>query len=67
MSYIFEGLANKRSGDRLQISESAVKASLQQLFAKTGVRTRSQLYASLWSSTEISSSSPTLRRDRTQL
>jgi two-component system nitrate/nitrite response regulator NarL len=43
LSYIFEGLANKQIGDRLQISESAVKASLQQLFAKTGVRTRSQL------------------------
>jgi two-component system, NarL family, nitrate/nitrite response regulator NarL len=43
LSLIFEGLANKQIGDRLQISESAVKASLQQLFAKTGVRTRSQL------------------------
>jgi two-component system, NarL family, nitrate/nitrite response regulator NarL len=43
LSFIFEGLANKQIGDRLQISESAVKASLQQLFAKTGVRTRSQL------------------------
>jgi two-component system nitrate/nitrite response regulator NarL len=40
---IFEGLANKQIGDRLQISESAVKACLQHLFAKTGVRTRSQL------------------------
>jgi two-component system nitrate/nitrite response regulator NarL len=36
-------LANKQIADRLQISETAVKASLQQLFAKTGVRTRSQL------------------------
>jgi two-component system nitrate/nitrite response regulator NarL len=43
LSLIFEGLANKQIGDRLQISESAVKACLQQLFAKTGVRTRSQL------------------------
>ena len=43
LSFVFEGLANKQIGDRLQISESAVKASLQQLFAKTGVRTRSQL------------------------
>jgi len=40
---VFEGLANKQIADRLQISETAVKASLQQLFAKTGVRTRSQL------------------------
>jgi two-component system, NarL family, nitrate/nitrite response regulator NarL len=43
LSAVFEGLANKQIGDRLQVSESAVKASLQQLFAKTGVRTRSQL------------------------
>jgi two-component system, NarL family, nitrate/nitrite response regulator NarL len=43
LSFILEGLANKQIGDRLQISESAVKACLQQLFAKTGVRTRSQL------------------------
>jgi two-component system, NarL family, nitrate/nitrite response regulator NarL len=43
LSFIFEGLANKQIADRLGISESAVKASLQQLFAKTGVRTRSQL------------------------
>src|SRR5580693_825082 len=43
LSFVFEGLANKQIADRLQISESAVKASLQQLFTKTGVRTRSQL------------------------
>jgi two-component system nitrate/nitrite response regulator NarL len=43
LSYVFEGLANKQIADRLQISETAVKASLQQLFVKTGVRTRSQL------------------------
>jgi two-component system nitrate/nitrite response regulator NarL len=43
LSFIFEGLANKQIADRLQISESAVKACLQQLFVKTGVRTRSQL------------------------
>ncbi len=43
LSFVFEGLANKQIADRLQISETSVKASLQQLFAKTGVRTRSQL------------------------
>jgi two-component system nitrate/nitrite response regulator NarL len=43
LSFVFEGLANKQIADRLHISETAVKASLQQLFAKTGVRTRSQL------------------------
>ena len=43
LSFVFEGLANKQIADRLNVSETAVKASLQQLFAKTGVRTRSQL------------------------
>jgi len=43
LSFVFEGLANKQIADRLQISETAVKACLQQLFSKTGVRTRSQL------------------------
>jgi DNA-binding NarL/FixJ family response regulator len=40
---VFEGLTNKEIGGRLGISESSVKAVLQQLFEKTGVRTRSQL------------------------
>jgi DNA-binding NarL/FixJ family response regulator len=40
---VFEGLANKEIGVRLGISESAVKSTLQQLFRKTQVRTRSQL------------------------
>lgn len=43
LSFVFEGLANKQIADKLAVSESAVKATLQQLFAKTGVRTRSQL------------------------
>jgi len=43
LEFILEGLTNKEIGARLDISESAVKASLQQLFHKTGVRTRSQL------------------------
>jgi DNA-binding NarL/FixJ family response regulator len=40
---VFEGLTNKEIAVHLEISESYVKAVLQQLFAKTGVRTRSQL------------------------
>jgi DNA-binding NarL/FixJ family response regulator len=40
---VLEGLTNKEIGATLQISESSVKAALQQLFDKTGVRTRSQL------------------------
>ena len=43
LQYVFEGLANKEIAVRLEVSESSVKATLQQLFAKTGVRTRSQL------------------------
>jgi two-component system nitrate/nitrite response regulator NarL len=43
LSFVFEGLANKEIAGRLHVSESSVKASLQQLFEKTGVRTRSQL------------------------
>jgi DNA-binding NarL/FixJ family response regulator len=40
---VFEGLTNKEIAAALQISESSVKAVLQQLFDKTGVRSRSQL------------------------
>jgi DNA-binding NarL/FixJ family response regulator len=40
---VFEGQSNKEIGARLEISEGSVKAALQQLFHKTGVRTRSQL------------------------
>jgi len=40
---LVQGLANKEIGGRLDISESAVKNTLQQLFMKSGVRTRSQL------------------------
>jgi two-component system, NarL family, nitrate/nitrite response regulator NarL len=40
---VFEGFSNKEIGQQLGISEGSVKAALQQLFARTGVRTRSQL------------------------
>ncbi|QNI37722.1 LuxR C-terminal-related transcriptional regulator [Edaphobacter albus] len=43
LRYLLQGLANKQIAANLDISESAVKATLQQLFSKTGVRTRSQL------------------------
>ena len=43
LSLVFEGLANKEIADRVGASESSVKATLQQLFSKTGVRTRSHL------------------------
>src|SRR5208283_374327 len=40
---LVQGLANKEIAARMEISESTVKNTIQQLFAKTGVRTRSQL------------------------
>lgn len=40
---LFEGLTNKEIAGQLNVSESAIKATLQQLFLKTRVRTRSQL------------------------
>jgi DNA-binding NarL/FixJ family response regulator len=40
---VFEGLSNKEIAAKLDISEPYVKAILQQLFNKTGVRSRSQL------------------------
>jgi DNA-binding NarL/FixJ family response regulator len=40
---VFAGWSNKEIGAHLNISEASVKSALQQLFVKTGVRTRSQL------------------------
>lgn len=52
---VFEGLSNKEIAAELSISEASVKSALQQLFLKTGVRTRSQLvrvaleeYSDVW-------------------
>jgi len=40
---VLEGLSNKEIGARIGLTESSVKAVLQKLFEKTGVRSRSQL------------------------
>ncbi len=40
---ILDGLANKEIAWKLNVSESSVKAVIQELFHKAGVRTRSQL------------------------
>jgi DNA-binding NarL/FixJ family response regulator len=40
---VFEGLTNKEMAYQLGVSQSSVKATLQQLFEKMGVRTRGQL------------------------
>lgn len=43
LSGILEGLTNKEIAWNLKVSESSVKAVIQELFHKAGVRTRSQL------------------------
>lgn len=43
LKLLTQGLSNKEIAARMAISESAVKNTLQQLFARGGVRTRSQL------------------------
>jgi DNA-binding NarL/FixJ family response regulator len=40
---VFDGLTNKEIATHLSVSESAVKATVQQLFHKMHVRTRAQL------------------------
>jgi DNA-binding NarL/FixJ family response regulator len=40
---ILDGLTNKEIAARIEASETAVKATIQELFHKAGVRTRSQL------------------------
>lgn len=43
LRFVVQGLANKEIAAHMGVSESVVKNTLQQLFARTGVRTRSQL------------------------
>ncbi len=40
---ILSGLTNRKIADQIGLSEATVKATVQNLFHKTGVRTRSQL------------------------
>jgi two-component system, NarL family, nitrate/nitrite response regulator NarL len=40
---ILDGLSNKEIAARMQASETAIKATIQELFSKAGVRTRGQL------------------------
>lgn len=46
LRFLIQGLANKEIAGRMGISESTVKNTFQQLFAKMGVRSRSQLVRS---------------------
>ncbi|MBV9301340.1 MAG: response regulator transcription factor [Acidobacteriaceae bacterium] len=43
LRFLVQGLSNKEIAVRMDVSESTVKNILQHLFAKSGVRTRSQL------------------------
>src|SRR5579871_6640850 len=43
LRFLVQGLANKEIAAQMDISESSVKNTIQQLFAKTDVRTRAQL------------------------
>lgn len=43
LGLVARGLSNKEIGSTLNLSESAVKATVQSLFNKVGVRTRAQL------------------------
>jgi PAS domain S-box-containing protein len=43
LRFLVQGLGNKEIASRMEISESTVKNTLQQLFAKTNVRARAQL------------------------
>ena len=43
LSGILDGLTNKEIAARMRASETSIKATIQELFGKAGVRTRSQL------------------------
>ena len=43
LKFLVQGMTNKEIAARLNVSESVVKNTLQQLFSKTEVRTRGQL------------------------
>ena len=45
LRYVCEGLSNKEIAHQMGVTEHTAKAYLQQLFAKTGVRSRAQLVA----------------------
>lgn len=60
LRHILDGLTNKEIAARLQVSETSVKAVIQELFGKAGVRTRSQLvrvaiekYSAEWLRSEV--------------
>ena len=54
LRFLVQGLANKEIAARMDISESSVRNTIQQLFAKTDVRTRAQLVRVGWKTTAAS-------------
>jgi two-component system, NarL family, nitrate/nitrite response regulator NarL len=59
---VFAGLSNKEIASEMEISEALVKAFVQQLFQKTGVRSRAQLVRvameKYWKTLETDTSGP---------
>lgn len=55
---ILAGLTNRKIADQIGASESTVKATLQHLFDKTGVRTRSQLVRIMLADGNVHSGQP---------
>lgn len=53
---VLDGLTNRKIAVQIGVSESAIKATLQQLFAKAGVRTRSQLVGAALAAVQTKSS-----------
>jgi len=55
---VVDGLSNRKIGDRIGVSESTIKATLQRLFKKASVRTRSQLVRIAFEVSPASGSQP---------
>ena len=54
---VVDGLSNRKIGVQIGVSESTIKATLQHLFKKAGVRTRSQLVRIALEGSPVASSS----------
>jgi DNA-binding NarL/FixJ family response regulator len=60
---ILAGLSNKKIGENLGLSEGSVKTSVQQLFYRSGVRTRSRLVRAALEGS-LGTAQPSMRRTR---
>ena len=43
LRFILQGLTNRQIAERMELTEGAIKATLRQVFARLGVRTRAQM------------------------